>query len=439
MFELSYDDLKSICQASTKLNKIFKANTNNIMEGKIFSSGLVFAQEHDNEFPPHPLGFTEMQLDLKKNECVIDVVSYINSEEWFYLTNCGTVYYQHNNDFLSERTKLPLVHRMNFKEKIIKIVDKGGLCSFFTNDGSVYIYNNNKPLFAFGVEKLIGDKDPNNLIHMINITFKFIIIDIVASNDFLILLTNEGKCYGVGDSRHTDTENDTLVPQEIKLKKPVKKIAGNAYSWFYLCNDDTLYGFGRNVFGQLGIGHYNLQKFTTKGRTFKVLKNCQEIYSYEGNSFAITKKGDLYVCGNGERGVLGDGDVSDHAVSVFKQIVFPYPVMSVSGSSRLGPQTTFIMTIDFKVYVCGWKPNYVTGKIADMDDDYDSGTFKLLNCPPVTRIVCIGFGAFYFTPQLQYSNRFKCVNCKINNATLQSPIVSRLVYCSQDCANQHLM
>ena len=111
----------------------------------------------------------------------------------------------------------------------------------------------------------------------------------------------------------------------------------------------------------------------------------------------------------------------------------------MSVSCYRGIHTTFIMTSDFKVYVCGFKPNVMTGKIADADSDneYNIGTFKLVNCPPVTRIVCVGSGAFYFTPQLEYSDRFKCVNCKINDATLQMHIASRLIYCSKKCAKLH--
>jgi alpha-tubulin suppressor-like RCC1 family protein len=60
---------------------------------------------------------------------------------------------------------------------------------------------------------------------------------------------------GLGHTNHQLTPQQLILPEE---KKPIQISLGFSHS-FILCEDSSLFCFGNNCYGQLGLGHTNQQ------------------------------------------------------------------------------------------------------------------------------------------------------------------------------------
>ena len=75
---------------------------------------------------------------------------------------------------------------------------------------------------------------------------------------------------------------------------------------FILKNDDTLWGCGRNDYGQLGLGDTNSR--TTFTQITTNVDNIKSVYCGENHTFILKNDGTLWGCGLNNDGQLGLGD-----------------------------------------------------------------------------------------------------------------------------------
>jgi alpha-tubulin suppressor-like RCC1 family protein len=80
---------------------------------------------------------------------------------------------------------------------------------------------------------------------------------------------------------------------------------------FVLSEDDTLYAFGRNDRGQLGLGDKVARSVPTRV-TLPVASKVVKVATGHGHSLVLLENGDVYACGGNTHGELGLGDAKAH-------------------------------------------------------------------------------------------------------------------------------
>ena len=99
-----------------------------------------------------------------------------------------------------------------------------------------------------------------------------------------------------------------LLPAGTSSAQPVTKIAAGGYHSFFLKSGGSLWGMGRNDYGQLGDGTYNQTNWPEK-----ILgTNVTAIAAGGYHTLFLKSDGSLWVMGRNSDGQLGDGGGNDY-------------------------------------------------------------------------------------------------------------------------------
>lgn len=133
-----------------------------------------------------------------------------------------------------------------------------------------------------------------------------------------IALTSENKLYGWGRNEYGNLGlGDKLkktLPTEIKIPSLSKilSICCGADHTMILLDNDEIYVWGYNEFGQLGIGSYDNMLFPVKLNLLKIRK----LYSCGNHNVAVDSYNNFYVWGMNDQKQLGLSDDIDRYVPV---------------------------------------------------------------------------------------------------------------------------
>ena len=136
-----------------------------------------------------------------------------------------------------------------------------------------------------------------------------------------IILKNDGTLWGCGKNDYGqlglgDTNNRNTFTEITTDTDNVKSVyCGNTHT-LILENDGTLWGCGYNEFGQLGLGDNNNR--TTFTQITTNTDDIKEIYCSAAHTFILKNDGTLWGCGNNQYGQLGLGDTANR--TTFTQI-----------------------------------------------------------------------------------------------------------------------
>ena len=157
-----------------------------------------------------------------------------------------------------------------------------------------------------------------------NITNKTIFTQVTTNTDDIkqvycgghhtIMLKNDGTLWGCGQNTNGqlglgDTTNRTTFTKITTNTNDIKSVyCGNCHT-FILKNDGTLWGCGRNLYGQLDLGD------TTDRTTFTEITTntdgIKSVYCATDHTFILKNDGTLWSCGRNAEGQLGLGDTTD--------------------------------------------------------------------------------------------------------------------------------
>lgn len=146
------------------------------------------------------------------------------------------------------------------------------------------------------------------------------------------------------------------------LQQDVVKVACGFNTTYAITSDGTLYGWGANEYAQLGNG-------TTEhsSEPVKILEDVVEAAAGTGHVLAVTADGSVYAWGSNEGNAVGEGygDLDSATEDAVKCQSTPVKIMDGARSVSAGNQTSFVITEDNTLYAWGLDQNYQLGMEPD--------------------------------------------------------------------------
>ena len=161
----------------------------------------------------------------------------------------------------------------------------------------------------------------------------------------------------------------TRIPFIISLPEPIFSLAGGDGHSALLTETFKLYTFGKNTYGQLGLGHTSPISSPTLV-TYLQTKKIETIVCGAEHTVAITNDGEVYTCGLNLKGQLGLGDTHNRNSPTLVENVssrhLSYQGYSLEKGERVvqaacGGLHTLLITDRNKVLACGHGANHALG------------------------------------------------------------------------------
>ena len=204
-----------------------------------------------------------------------------------------------------------------------------------------------------------------------------------------ILLKNDDTIWGCGynidgELGLGDISSSTTFTQIIDVYD-VKSIYCGISNTFILKNDGTLWGCGANTYSQLGLGDKNGRKTFTQIATNT--DDIKSVYCGTNHTFILENNGTLWGCGRNDYGQLGLGTDTNNK-TIFTQITSNvYDIKSI----YCGSDHTFILKNDGTLWGCGYN-NY--GQLGLGDANHRTTFTQIIDIDDIKSIYCGGYHTF---------------------------------------------
>ncbi len=278
----------------------------------------------------------------------------------FALTENNTLYGWGDN----QNSQLCLESTVKYSENPVKI---NGITSIIkevhTDGSSIFVLTEDNTLYAWGYNYKgrlglgLDDAEVNTPTKVNGINGK--IKKIYTSNfSFIYILTEDNTLYTWGDNKYgIGTENTAAYinkPEIITgITGNIKDIYINGYATYVLTDDNSLYVWGNNEYGQLGIGEAKNTYTPVKVNSINGI--IKDIYAYDASIYTVTEDGALYTWGDNSFGQLGLGSTEEFIKTPAKVNINS----SVSKVYTNHKYSIYVVTNDNAVYSFGYNELWV--------------------------------------------------------------------------------
>ena len=158
-----------------------------------------------------------------------------------------------------------------------------------------------------------------------------------------------GSIISWGDNTYGQLGNNSLTsastPSSTNTISNIKvMVNGNRFFQIALKNDGTVWSWGNNTYGELGLGNTSIAKIPTK---INSLSNIIDISAGNENGYALKSDGTVYAWGHNDLGQLGVGDNSDRSTPTI------IPNLTNVKAISAGDYHTLFLKNDGTVWACG--------------------------------------------------------------------------------------
>lgn len=256
-------------------------------------------------------------------------------------------------------------------------------CCILSGDGSVYSFGNTN-------NGSFGNNSPSTKITAFE-TLK--IVDIFAGGQHMFAVTEDGRAYGWGVNMsgqlgwRDSTSGSVIVsvPKSIRplQSKRVVQISCGQQHTLVLLNDGSIYSMGDNTFGQLGIGNSLPTTQPTEISSLRGLPITQVVAS-GWHSFCVTVSGRVFSWGRNDFGQLGLGDRENRKCPCLLKMLRSQAVKFVAA----GDHHTAVLTEDGGVFTFGSSDKGQLGHDAISEFEVNPRKVFELMGSVVTQVAC---------------------------------------------------
>ena len=248
-----------------------------------------------------------------------------------------------------------------------------------------YCISNNYDVHAFGNMNEYDLDNDNNFPILIKNLYDIKMIDCGA--DYVICLDFNGSIFSFGNNmfgqlglgKDNDELTKTNIPQKIDIH-PCKQIACGWLFTMCLTEDDLLYSFGCNIEGELGLGSDCI--FSIYPLLIPNIHNIEYIACGESYSICKTYDNTYYSWGSNRYGQIGH----------IKYIKYERPIQCNNYpeniiSIKCGSDHTLLLTLEGKLYFLGGRLDRKF-QLNDNNINKTSTPTLITNIPEIRRIEC---------------------------------------------------
>ena len=175
------------------------------------------------------------------------------------------------------------------------------------NDGTLWCTGYN----AYG-QLGLGDKNSRYIFTQVTTNADDVKL-VSCGYNYTIILKNNGTLWGCGRNDYGqlglgDKTNRTTFTEITTNVDDIKSVYCGSNHTLILKNDGTLWGCGCNDYGNLGLG--DSASRTTFTQVTTNANNIKQVYCGAGHTLILKNDGTLWVCGYNDRGQLGLGKTS---------------------------------------------------------------------------------------------------------------------------------
>ena len=199
---------------------------------------------------------------------------------------------------------------------------------------------------------------------------------------FTVCVDYEGFIWSFGKNDYgqlgTGNKTDFNVPQKLQDIPPVLSVDCGTYHTLIITNDDNLWSWGRNYFGQLCHGDKKDQLKPQKTS----FSNISKLSTGSGHSLFQNNKGEIFACGNNEKGACGLGHFNSPQIT--PSLIHNVPeniVHFVCGSNQ-----SLFLDSEGNVFSVG---NNNFGQLGLGHKTNQNVLNKIPNIPPIKIISCV--------------------------------------------------
>ena len=162
------------------------------------------------------------------------------------------------------------------------------------------------------------------------------------SNKCYVWGTNTNGALGIGNFHHHKN-----TPQELNLLNVVLISCGNNYTMALTKNPNKIYAWGRNDYGQLGLGDTTDRNSPTELSLSNLNLKFIAINCGFYHVIALTHVGKLFIWGNNNQGQIGLINCINYCTP--QELIFSEPIISIS----CGVGHNIVITSHNKIFVWG--------------------------------------------------------------------------------------